>query len=169
MYFIGDKNAAVRQIEKYLYKIGEMDGDIPHVSIDGDYNDIARDAVRILQRKNGYEETGAVDNATFMLIKRLAGEYESRIRVEAQTHATEIYPLTLFDKGPAVLRLNALISELSLYYDLTQVRAGDLFDHATLAAVGELKKIFCLEENGAADAAFVARLEDELISREKFG
>ncbi len=169
MYFIGDKEAAVRQIKKYLYKIGERDTDIPQVSIDGDYDGTARDATRMLQHKYGYEETGAVDNATFKLLKRLADEYDAGIRIEARTHAAEVYPLTLFDSGPAVLRLNALLSELSAYYDVAEVGDGGLFDHRTLAAVIELEKIFYLEENGYVDAAFVARLEDELISREKFG
>jgi hypothetical protein len=74
----------------------------------------------------------------------------------------------LFDQNQAVSHLNELISRLSLYYDLPPSNANNLFSHATFAAVTELQRIFCLEENGAADAAFIVRLENELISREKF-
>ena len=65
MYDIRNPESAVRMTQSFLLEISYVDGDLPHVSIDGIYGERTRRAVRIFQRKQGLPETGRTDRETW--------------------------------------------------------------------------------------------------------
>ena len=69
MYRLGDKRAAIREIQKYLHFISDrITNEVPRIAIDGIYGNESKEAVMAFQEYKGIAKTGEVDYETFNLL-----------------------------------------------------------------------------------------------------
>ena len=166
MYYVDDKRAAITEVQRFLFVIGQKNG-LSHLSIDGFYTEETENAVREFQRSHLLLETGIVDRETFDLIYAEYGKIvKSDGECEALIYSAE-YPMSIGDSGNGVSELNILIRELSRFYRDLPIPYGNFFSSDTSQAVKMLQKAFGKAETGEATAEFLADLKNELKSRLK--
>ncbi|MBE6032789.1 MAG: spore cortex-lytic protein [Clostridiales bacterium] len=68
---IGSEGEQVRQLQEYINAIGERDGGLPRLTVDGVYGQETDRAVRIIQQKEGFTPTGSVGPLTWLGILNL--------------------------------------------------------------------------------------------------
>ena len=166
MYYVDDKRAAITEVQRFLFVIGQKNG-LSHLSIDGFYTEETENAVREFQRSHSLLETGVVDRETFDLIYGgyreivdLEGEYEALI------YSAE-YPMRIGDSGNGVSDLNILIRELARFYRDLPIPYGNFYSADTSQAVKMLQKALRKVETGETTAEFIADLKNDLKSRIK--
>ena len=168
MYNQSDKEAAIREIQRYLYTISQIEKTIPYLAIDGIFGDETKNAVREFQRLKRLPETGSVDNTTFDALYK---DYVNILEARNQTNKIfniSLYPLNRGDSGSNVSIINSLISDLAKYYDIPNVPSGDFFNEDTENAIRSLERIFLFNESGSVSYPFEIRMKNELKFREKF-
>ena len=168
MYDLNDKEKAITKIQQYLSLYSEANPDFPHLSIDGIYSDETEEAVRCFQLVMNLPKTGIVDYITW---NTLYSEYKKIKALENDSKNVfdlSVFPLNLGDHGSDVKLLNTYITELAEYYpDLTKAYS-DFYSYNTAISVRLLKDYFREPINSSVDPSFIARLNTELISRQKF-
>jgi peptidoglycan hydrolase-like protein with peptidoglycan-binding domain len=168
MYRTDDKQSAIKEVQRFLLTVSQIDNEIPHVAIDGIYGDETRIAVTEFQRLMGIGITGRVDRETFDLLfiehSRIVDETDATNRAFNQN----IYPLKLGDSGNNVSIINSFILELSEYYDIPNTPNGDFYSRETENSIKLLQKHFMMETTGEVDAILEKRLRDEIIARNNF-
>ena len=166
MYFIDDKKAAIYEIQKYLFVVGQELG-LTHLSVDGFYSEETEYAVRELQRLHSLNETGVVDRNTFDMIY---SEYD-RITKEKRNDEAAIYstdrPMRIGSVGNAVSELNSVIRELSRFYLDLPVPYGNFYSQDTENAVKILQRILRRSETGETTRELYSLLRDELGNLKK--
>ncbi len=168
MYHMNDKSGAVREVQKYLLSISQTEEYLPHITVDGFYNEDTRLAVESFQRNNGLKETGATDRETFDLL------YSEYIRVskidelEKNTLNSDNFPLRRGSSGTDVAILNSHIRELSKYYTDLGNPIGDYFSSETEESIILLQKYFKEDINGIVDAGIYTRINEEVKMRKNF-
>ena len=75
MYLLDDKSSAIREVQRFLFVIGQR-LDIPHLSIDGYYDEETFRAVRAFQSTYGLAEDGVVGETTW---RELTDVYEGLV------------------------------------------------------------------------------------------
>ena len=168
MYSVENRREAIRELQRFLRTVSQINKSIPHVTVDGIYGSETKNAVIEFQRLNGIAETGTVDKNTF---DRIYYQHLEIIANDQKVNAVfleEEYPLGISDRGSNVSILNAILILLNEYYEYDALENDDYFSKSTEAAVIALKKIFRMEANGFADIAFVNRANNEINIREKF-
>lgn len=166
MYYSDDKKSVIRDVQRFLFVIGQS-VDIPHLSVDGFYSNETAEAVRAFQGLYFLDVTGSVDKETFDLIYseyvRINAEADNKNEFESST-----FPIKIGDSGNAVSVLNALISELSRFYRDLPKPYGNFYSKDTEAGVKALQRYLRREESGEASAEFINAIKKELTQRQKF-
>lgn len=163
MYFVHDKRAAIKEIQKYLLIISQSDPMIPHITTDGYYNAETVIAVSEFQRSKGLVPTGKVDKETFDLLYFDYSELNEKKQSSHCAIRENDTPYKIGSSGPDVYIMNILLSELSLYYDGLKPISGDFFSRETESAVNYIHKMLGQEQNGMASGNFIRELHEILL------
>lgn len=167
MYKIGDKEAAIRELQGYLYEIYRAGlVSIPRVPIDGFYGNDTRSAVTEIQRLNGISESGAVDYETFtkiygeyLLAKRLGGNDKYLI-------SDNPFPFKVGDRGEDIEVIHILFRELLKYYpDLPRIQKSSYFSEDSARFAREIQEIFAMTPDGTVSKELYDRIITEISSR----
>lgn len=164
MYSMNDRQAAIREIKKYLYVIStRVYPQIGRTTIDGQYDEPTRAAVREFQRIKRLNESGEVDIDTFNAL------YEAYSRAKDDLCALDYvvegkpFPFGIGASGEDVRALNILINELTREHtDLKHVGTGSYYSSRTARSVSGLQRAYGLEESGAVDKNTYSRMLMEL-------
>ena len=70
LYRIDRKEESIAEVQRYLRAVSYRYKEVPHVGIDGLYDEETRDAVRAFQLLFSLQETGIVDEVTFERLYR---------------------------------------------------------------------------------------------------
>lgn len=166
MYFVDDKKAAIFEIQRYLFVIGQEEG-LTHLSVDGFYDEETEYAVREFQKMHSLGETGVVDRKTFDMIY---SEYD-RINKEKKNDEDALYsaeyPMRIGSVGNAVSDLNTIIRELSVFYRDLPDTHGNFYSAHTEKAVKMLQRILREKESGETSRDFYALLRNKLRGLQK--
>ena len=151
MYFIEDKTAAIKAMQKML-KINQT----------GEYDALTRGRVIEHQKNNSINTTGIVDYETFISILE---DYRYVILKEnAQTSIFEnpSFPYKLGDFDENVGKINTLINDIFTDYLLeTPLPTGKYFGKDTENAILRLRNIFALESSPYLDEILLDRMIKE--------
>ena len=169
MYSINDKKSAVKEIQKYLYKISDTTyPKIPRIPIDGDFDKETRAAVEKFQQIMGIEVTGIVNNETFALL------YDEYLAVIADQNTDnsiigdDTFPLMEGSHSEAVSALHLIINELGeTYTELPSVGTGSFYNKTTSDAIKMLRKIYRLSPSEKVDKILYSRLREDLDARRR--
>lgn len=171
MYRLGDKCAAIREIQKYLHFISDrITNEVPRIAIDGIYGNESKEAVTAFQEYKGIAKTGEVDYETFNL---LYSEYlKAKFLHESENYFIDEkhFPLKLGDKGNEALLINLMLDELGkVFVSLGRVELKPYFSFQTEEAVKAVREIFMLDDSPLVDILLYDRMRYELLirSREK--
>ena len=169
MYRIQDKEQAIRAVQRNLLIISQRDESLPHITVDGIYNEETRFAVSEFQRGRSLIATGAVDKETFDLLVIEANE----ILLDSDRRSNIInessFPLRLGDSNNDVSMLNTILDELSEYYlDITEVQISSFFSRATESGVKTMQRHLREKQDGEVTIKLFDRLREELNARKNF-
>ncbi len=169
MYRIEDKPAAIRAVQRYLLIISQVDFSLPHITVDGIYSDETRSAVSEFQKGRNLSVTGSVDIDTFTLLATESGEILLYSENRDNTINEALFPLRLGDSNSDVAILNAMLSELSVYYrDINLIRITPFFSLTTESGVKVMQRHLKELEDGTVSHKLFARLREELNARKNF-
>ena len=166
MYFIDDNKAAIFEVQRFLFVIGQ-NGELPHLSVDGFYTEETELAVREFQRMHSIKETGVVDRKTYDAIYT---EYANVMRSnEARDNDAynSLYPMKTGDSGNVVSELNSVIRELSRFYRDIPIPYGSFYSKNTESAIKMLQRAFRIAESGETTRELYGLLRSELKSLQK--
>ena len=167
MYHITDKQAAIREVQKYLHFASDR-GVISaeRVAIDGIYGDETRNAVASFQAEKDLKETGVVDYKTFVLLYEAYLSAQSIYYAEDYFISTALFPFKFGDTGHEVLLLNLMLEELRRHYtEVSEVALKPYYSHATENAVNDIRKIYGLESSQMIDLELYEKMRYELFIR----
>lgn len=165
MYTIGDKIAAIRNIQEKLRIIGEVENNntLKSVVSNGDMDEKTKNAVNEFQRSKALEDSGAVDLETF---ESLIDSYRIAL-YKSKAPESIAFPLKLGDFDTEMLTVNTMLKAVSeSYFGVSDVIANQYFSASTERAVKELQRAFLHEESGEIDGYFYNRLTNEVKSLE---
>ena len=166
MYFIDDNKAAIFEVQRFLFVIGQH-SDLPHLSVDGFYTEETELAVREFQRIHSIEQSGVVDRKTYDMI------YAEYVDILSSNEAwdTDIYhsayPMKTGDSGNRVSELNTVLRELSRFYRDIPLPYGNFYSKNTESAIKMLQRAFRVAESGETSRELYNLLRTELISLQK--
>lgn len=166
MYSIDDKKSAIRDLQRFLFVIGQRHG-IPYVSVDGFYGQETENAVKEFQRIFALDITGTAEKETFDAIYAEYLEIVKNTEGESLDFSEKNFPLKLGDSGNAVSVLNAIIRELSVIYRDLPLPYGDFYSADTNSAVTLLQGYFRLEKNGEVSSELFNLLKREMTLNQK--
>ncbi|MBQ9070466.1 MAG: peptidoglycan-binding protein [Clostridia bacterium] len=168
MYNLYDKAGAISDVQRFLLLLSQNNANLPHLSVDGIFNEETVTAVKEFQRQNSLPITGKVEKETFDLLYLLYTEALKEYYTDYDTLDSTVFPLKIGDSGSDVAVLNTYIRELAKYYlDLESVW-GDFFSTATEKSVSDLQGYFREKQTGTVTKKFFARLKNEVNERQKF-
>lgn len=163
MYRTYDKKSAVKEIQRFIYKLSDYYSEIPRISIDGFYGDTTRRAVMAYQTLFNLPVDGRVNNRTH------EGIYAEYLKIIASENAKKLmpaskrFPLKRGDVGNDVLYLNMMLDEFrGIYGNISPVRVNSLFSYDTEKAVFEIRKILSFGAGVTVDSNLFSRIENEL-------
>ena len=166
MYRIEDKNSAVREVQRYILIIGEVDNELPKIPVDGFYGEETRLAVSDFQRSRGIADTGSVDKETFDLLFFEADEIQKERKRRQSVINYESFPLKLGDSGSDVSNLNTVLRELGEYYkNINPLPVGGFFSRNTESAVKVMQYHLRQTEEGVVSIELYNRLREEIAAR----
>lgn len=168
MYLISDKKSAIKEIQKFLFVISQREKSIPYVTVDGYYNDETRLAVAEFRKLYMHESTGKADKETYDRIYEIYLEAVNEKESSDNGMNSGNFPLKIGDSGSDVAILNAILSELSMYYRDLLAPYGDFFSYETENSVKEMQRHFLEKETGVVSEVFLGKLKKEVNIREKF-
>ncbi len=167
MYRLGDEEAAIREIQKYLHFISDrVTSEVPRVSIDGIFGDETKTAVKAFQKYRGLNESGEVGYETFTFLYEDFLKARFLYNTESYVLDEELFPFKLGDSGNEVLYLNLMLDELGkIYTDIGRVDLNSYFSSATEKAVKDTRAIFLMEDLPTIDLLLYDRMRYELLVR----
>lgn len=166
MYRTNDNQQAIREVKKYLYVIStKVYPQIGRTTIDGQYDQATRDAVRAFQKIKGLTENGEVDietfNALYDTYRKAKDNFYARDYVVENTD----FPICVGDAGEDVRALHILINELAQYhFDVGDAGTGSYYSERTAKAVQSLRRAYGLAESNAVDKVLFSRMLTELVA-----
>lgn len=158
-YRIDNETEPVREIQTYLLEVAHHDERIPKVTIDGQYGDTTRNAVRAFQSAEGMEETGIVDMATWGALYRRHADIR-RSRTESSSFPfTADFDLHLGDTGIAVIVLQAMLTEFAgIYPNVVRPAITGQFGLATADAVRAIQRNYGVWADGIVSVGLWNRM-----------
>ncbi len=164
MYRLGDKRAAIREIQKYLHFISDRTApEIPRVAIDGFFGEETKNAVKAFQNYVGISESGAVDYETFTLLYEEFSKAKLLYKAEGYFIDEKLFPFKPGDMGREMLYINLMLDELgSIFQGIGRVDLKPYFSLSTENAVKEIRSIFMLEPIPLVDILLFDRMRNEL-------
>lgn len=169
MYRLDDKQAAIREIKKYLYVIStRVYPQIERGTIDGQYDEATRMAVKKFQRIKRLKESGEVDidtfNALYDVYRSATDDFYARDYIIGSTPL----PVGIGCNSDDVRVLHVMINELAREHpDVKDVGNGSYYSPRTAASVMALRRVYGLDEKESIDKELytMMRLELEAIRR----
>ena len=151
-----NKATAVENLQRYLRRLSFDDPRIPRVPVDGIFDTVTEDAVRVFQDIYGLPVTGRADLDTF---RRLYAEYQRALARTDRTPTLHLFPTTpknyvlqLGEESVTVSFLQVLLRELSVLYDtLEWGEVTGIFDEITERNVRRIQRAALLPETGQVD------------------
>ena len=167
MYRIEDEISAIREIQTYLFLIGDEHPERRKVAVDGIYSEQFELSVKEFQDLTGLDPTGEVNEETFDKI------YSEYLEVKEKRRLREKHPFgkarSIGDSGEDIYHLNITLRSLGAYYkDLPPVRSEGYFSKATEDAVKFMESLFGVTENGIMDTALYDKIAEELRRNKRF-
>lgn len=144
MYFIDDKVAAIKEIQRLL-----------GVSRSGNFDAKTREAVKTHQMLNGIEPTGIVDYNTFISISANHKLRTGKQKIEKCVPLVTRFPYQIGYSGDDVTMINSLLSNAVEKYELNYIKPrGKYYSVRTAGVVRRLREIFLLEDGYHVDSLF---------------
>ena len=169
MYRTEDKSTAIREIQRFLLIIGEVERDMQHITVDGFYSEETRLAVKYYQEIEGLSNTGKVDILTFNSLFLRSEEILADKENERQVNSKEKYPLRIGSYGSDVTTLNSILHDLSeFYFDLGAIAKDSFFSKETEDAIIKMQCHFKEDQNGTVTPRLMKRLKAELDALKNF-
>lgn len=168
MYRIEDKALAIREVQRFLLIISQTEDALPQSPVDGIYGEETREAVKVFQRINSLDETGAVDKFTFDLLFLIATNILAQLDASNKVMQNEKFPLRIGQSGNDVANLNSLLNELSAYYELGEILNSDFFSRETEYAVKKIQEQLRMEITGTVTELLLEKLRTEAGARKNF-
>ena len=164
MYQQTDKNAAIREIQKYLFYISDTKyPSIPRIPIDGVFDNETKSAVLEYQTIKNINPSGIVDYETF---SALYGDY---IEIEFNSNSSDyiigdtMFPIVENEQSEDVRVLHVMINELrKKYTEIGDVGTGSFFSKRTADAIEKLSIIFCLPKTRRVNKELYYRMKEEI-------
>ncbi len=164
MYRTNDRQAAIREIKKYLYVIStRVYPKIGRTTIDGQYDEPTRESVKAFQKIKGLPVHGEVDIDTFNelydVYRTARDDFYARDYVVEDTD----FPIGIGHTGEDVRALHILINELAAHHvDVDDTGTGSYYSARTAKAVQSLRRAYGLEESDEVDKIMFSRMLMEL-------
>ncbi len=164
MYRTNDRQEAVREIKKYLYVIStRLYPQIGRTTIDGQYDEPTRAAVKEFQRIMKLADSGEVDietfNALYLAFRRVRDDFYERDYIVENTD----FPVRVGHMGENVRALHILINELAKEHpDVRDVGTGGYYSARTARSVQSLRRAYGLGESDEVDKHMYSRMLMEL-------
>lgn len=164
MHELLDKQAAIREIQKFIYVISNVvNTDIPRVAVDGIYGEETVEAVKIFQVIYGIPGTGYVDLETFNMLYFLYSKAVTDKNNADYIITASGFPIKIGSFGNDVIAIHLYITELEKKYpDIGSVGKGSYFNEDSKNAVINLQKIFNLTPTGEVNSALYQRILTEV-------
>ena len=153
MYYIYNKEEAIRTVQKYLLLTQNVI-----------FDNNTKNAVILFQESFGIVPSGAVDIVTF---EKMRKEYYNRLLSTKASNSDSLnsFPYKLHDYGNDVSIINASIRKALMrytYYDRAPV--GNYFDIYTERAIIKLREIFLMPGDKSLDKALYARIKRDNLT-----
>lgn len=164
MYRTDDRQAAIREIKKYLYVVAtRVYPEIERTTIDGQYDEQTRGAVRAFQRLVGLKDHGEVDidtfNALYEEYRAVRNDFYRRDYIVENTS----FPVGIGYSGENVRALHILINELAKHHtDIDNVGTGSYYSTRTARSVRGLRRVYGFEESNHVDEEMFSMMLAEL-------
>ena len=156
MYDIQDTSATIREIQRYLRRVGR-DWESPRLpSVDGIYGEETREAVRHFQETAGLPINGEVDGATFAALVTAFFQAEQE-EAEVGLLPSSAFPLHLGDSGNHIRILQSVLTETGD----GPLPIDGFFGRDTEDAVRRAQRRHGLSPTGSANLTFWRRISAE--------
>lgn len=169
MFRAYDKKSAIKEIQRFVYKLSDYYESIPRISIDGIYGAETRNAVTKYQEHFNLPADGIVNNKTH---ESIYSEYLKVMKLESITDAisqNRSFPFRRGNFGNDILYLNLMLSELQkVYKEIGIIRINELYSADTERVVENIRRIYSLRDSKEVDAELFSRMENEINIRRKF-
>ena len=147
---------AVRNLQRYLRRLSFDDPRFPRVPVDGIFDSVTADALRVFQTVYGLPVTGRADLATW---ERLWQEYRRVLTRTDRTPVLHLFPsaaegyvLRRGEESVTVSFLQLLLRELGAIYDtLEWGEVTGIFDELTERNVRRIQNAALLPVTGEVD------------------
>ena len=164
MYRTGDRQAAIREIKKYLYVIStKVYPEIERTTIDGQYDEPTREAVKAFQRIRGLADNGEVDIDTFYeLYEAYRAARDDFYRRDYVIESTN-FPINIGYTGENARAINMLVNELAKHHESVEdAGTGSYYSTRTARSVRALRRAYGLPESDTVDKEMFSLMLTEL-------
>ena len=143
---VGDKGSDVKAVQERLKDLGYYSG-----SVDGDYGNGTKKAVKAFQKAKGLKQTGNVNSATADALNGGGSSSSS----SSSSSGSSLKTCSPGDKGDAVKTLQRKLKDLGYYSGSID---GD-YGNGTKSAVKAFQKANGLTANGTANSKTISKLQ----------
>ncbi len=168
MYRIENEIMAIREVQKYLFLIGDENPERLKIAVDGIYSENTALSVKEFQTLSGLFPSGEVDKETF---DRIYEEYYAIKRKRDRESKVPLWngDLSLGSTGEYTSILNLTLLSLGEFYkDIPAVREESFFSRATEQGVKFMQSVFGLEESGIVTLEIYLRILEEAQRAKRF-
>ncbi len=151
----GDTGSEVDTLNYLISIIAYIDHDIPFLTVSDSFSDNTEKMVKAFQKKYNLEETGEVDQKTWVAIITAYRSTIANIPDELLIYQDELFPGYTLSKGITgtnVIRLQRfLLTICNKFHNIPGIKVTGTFDELTEQSVKTLQKEFGLTVNGVVD------------------
>ena len=153
MYYISEKNEAVKIIQKYL-----------GISESGNYDEKTKEEVIKQQKFYGLNPSGIVDIKTYEALRE--GYYRNHSsELNAAPDALYKFPYKRNDYGEDIAIINSYLAKaLDNFNYYEKIPRGNYFDIYTERAILKLREIFSLKGDNTLDKDLYWRIKREILT-----
>ncbi len=151
-----NRTEAIKNLQRYLRAVGESEGQLNRVPIDGIFDTATRDALTEFQRSVGLPATGVADKDTWDVLfdeyLRVTEPERTRRGLYFFPENPQGYEVSAGDTLTLVRIIQLLLLELRLTYDIFEdITESGTYDAATEAAIKDFQRINLLPVTGRVD------------------
>ena len=149
MYKISDRREAIRQIQRFLYAVNPQNG---FVAPSGVFDESTKDMIKLFQTDNRLNVNGIVDIETFNLLYTQYVNSQKENKARSILNTDIVFPAVEGDSGEDMRKVNKIMADLLDYYGIYhRLTDSRYYSVNTSLAVGELRKIYALDEKNTVD------------------